>query len=166
MISLSHTRYGSPDARHGSDLADRPYLQPLYDRPEFIVRNLLRLYGGWWNGNPAELLPAREDALARMVSARLQEYAPGQVVIRVRASGMCGTDLHLHHGVFPLKPPIVAEVKVSSAEAQAQLSRSQVATAQAALEQAQAALAQAELNLSYTKIYATESGSVAITFDV
>ncbi len=34
--------------------------------------------------------------------------APGQVVIRVRASGMCGTDLHVHHGVFPLKPPFVA----------------------------------------------------------
>ena len=34
--------------------------------------------------------------------------AAGQVVIRVRASGMCGTDLHVHHGVFPLKPPFVA----------------------------------------------------------
>jgi D-arabinose 1-dehydrogenase-like Zn-dependent alcohol dehydrogenase len=33
---------------------------------------------------------------------------PGQVLVRVKASGMCGTDLHLHHGVFPLKPPIVA----------------------------------------------------------
>jgi D-arabinose 1-dehydrogenase-like Zn-dependent alcohol dehydrogenase len=33
---------------------------------------------------------------------------PGQVLIRVRASGMCGTDLHVHHGAFPLKPPIVA----------------------------------------------------------
>ena len=34
--------------------------------------------------------------------------APGQVLIRVHASGMCGTDLHVHHGMFPLKPPIVA----------------------------------------------------------
>jgi 2-desacetyl-2-hydroxyethyl bacteriochlorophyllide A dehydrogenase len=34
--------------------------------------------------------------------------APGQVVIKVRASGMCGTDLHVHHGVFPLEPPFVA----------------------------------------------------------
>jgi D-arabinose 1-dehydrogenase-like Zn-dependent alcohol dehydrogenase len=33
---------------------------------------------------------------------------PGQLVIRVRASGMCGTDLHVHHGVFPLPRPIVA----------------------------------------------------------
>ncbi len=33
---------------------------------------------------------------------------PGQVVIRVHSSGMCYTDLHAHHGVFPLKPPFVA----------------------------------------------------------
>jgi D-arabinose 1-dehydrogenase-like Zn-dependent alcohol dehydrogenase len=33
---------------------------------------------------------------------------PGQVLIRVRASGMCYTDLHAHHGVFPLKTPFVA----------------------------------------------------------
>jgi D-arabinose 1-dehydrogenase-like Zn-dependent alcohol dehydrogenase len=34
--------------------------------------------------------------------------AAGQVVIKVHASGMCYTDLHAHHGVFPLKPPFVA----------------------------------------------------------
>jgi glyoxylase-like metal-dependent hydrolase (beta-lactamase superfamily II) len=43
-----------PDA----ELATRPYLQPNYDHPKFIVRNLLRLWGGWWNGNAADLLPA------------------------------------------------------------------------------------------------------------
>jgi 2-desacetyl-2-hydroxyethyl bacteriochlorophyllide A dehydrogenase len=32
----------------------------------------------------------------------------GQVVIRVRASGMCGTDVHVHHGRLPLTPPFVA----------------------------------------------------------
>ncbi len=33
--------------------------------------------------------------------------AQGQVVIRVRASGMCGTDLHAHHGHLGAKLPIV-----------------------------------------------------------
>lgn len=33
---------------------------------------------------------------------------PGQVLLRIRASGMCGTDLHVHHGMFPLKPPVIA----------------------------------------------------------
>lgn len=32
----------------------------------------------------------------------------GQVLLRIRASGMCGTDLHVHHGMFPLKPPVIA----------------------------------------------------------
>jgi D-arabinose 1-dehydrogenase-like Zn-dependent alcohol dehydrogenase len=34
--------------------------------------------------------------------------AAGQVLVRVSSSGMCGTDLHVHHGIFPLRPPIVA----------------------------------------------------------
>jgi 2-desacetyl-2-hydroxyethyl bacteriochlorophyllide A dehydrogenase len=33
---------------------------------------------------------------------------PMQVVVRVRTSGMCGTDAHVHHGLFPLTPPVVA----------------------------------------------------------
>ncbi len=39
-------------------LADRPFLQPVYDEPEFIVRTVWRQYGGWWDGNPATLKPA------------------------------------------------------------------------------------------------------------
>src|SRR3989442_12313950 len=31
----------------------------------------------------------------------------GQVLIRIRASGMCGTDLHVHHGVMPGSLPLV-----------------------------------------------------------
>jgi len=41
-------------------LRDRPYLQPVYDEPQFIVRNVWRLYGGWYDGNPAHLKPALE----------------------------------------------------------------------------------------------------------
>ena len=32
----------------------------------------------------------------------------GQVLIKIHASGMCGTDLHVHHGAFGLPLPIVA----------------------------------------------------------
>jgi alkyl sulfatase BDS1-like metallo-beta-lactamase superfamily hydrolase len=45
-------------------LADRPYLKPVYDEPEFIVRNIWRLYGGWYDGNPANLKPATDRAIA------------------------------------------------------------------------------------------------------
>ena len=50
-------------------LADRPYLQPVYDEPEFIVRTVWRQYGGWWDGNPATLKPAPERALAAELAA-------------------------------------------------------------------------------------------------
>ena len=33
---------------------------------------------------------------------------PGQVRIDVEASGMCGTDVHVHHGYLPTKPPFIA----------------------------------------------------------
>ena len=46
------------------ELATRPYLRARYDHPKFIVRNLLRLWGGWWNGNAADLLPAKAEAQA------------------------------------------------------------------------------------------------------
>jgi glyoxylase-like metal-dependent hydrolase (beta-lactamase superfamily II) len=51
------------------ELAQRPFLQPNYDHPKFIVRNLLRLWGGWWNGNAADLLPATWEAQAQEIAS-------------------------------------------------------------------------------------------------
>jgi alkyl sulfatase BDS1-like metallo-beta-lactamase superfamily hydrolase len=55
--------------RAPADLLDRPYLQPIYDEPEFVVRNVWRLYGGWYDGNPARLKPAPDASLAAEVVA-------------------------------------------------------------------------------------------------
>jgi alkyl sulfatase BDS1-like metallo-beta-lactamase superfamily hydrolase len=52
-----------------ADLAGRPYLQPTYDDPEFVVRNVWRQYGGWYDGDPARLMPARAAAVAREMAA-------------------------------------------------------------------------------------------------
>ena len=41
-----------------------PYLRPLYDEPEFVIRNIWRLFGGWWDGNPARLKPPSDAASA------------------------------------------------------------------------------------------------------
>ncbi|MEV6985953.1 alkyl sulfatase dimerization domain-containing protein [Sphaerisporangium sp. NPDC051017] len=54
--------------RPPEELARRPYLQPHYDEPEFVVRNIWRLYGGWHDGNPAHLKPARDEVLARALA--------------------------------------------------------------------------------------------------
>ncbi|HJL88801.1 MAG TPA: alkyl sulfatase dimerization domain-containing protein [Acidimicrobiales bacterium] len=48
-------------------LQDRPWLAPQYDEPEFVVRNVYRQFGGWWDGNAANLKPAPESALAAEV---------------------------------------------------------------------------------------------------
>jgi alkyl sulfatase BDS1-like metallo-beta-lactamase superfamily hydrolase len=64
-----------------SELMGRPYLQPVYDEPEFIVRNIWRLYGGWYDGNPANLKPAPEAAVAREMAA----LAGGSAKLAARA---------------------------------------------------------------------------------
>ncbi len=49
-------------------LLARPYLRPVYDEPEFVVRNIWRLYGGWWDGVASHLKPAEEAAVGREVA--------------------------------------------------------------------------------------------------
>jgi alkyl sulfatase BDS1-like metallo-beta-lactamase superfamily hydrolase len=39
-------------------LVEKPYLQAVYDEPEFIVRNIWRLEAGWYDGVPSHLKPA------------------------------------------------------------------------------------------------------------
>ncbi|MFJ2932070.1 alkyl sulfatase dimerization domain-containing protein [Streptomyces sp. NPDC087219] len=62
-------------------LLEKPYLHPAYDEPEFVVRNLWRLWGGWYDQNPANLKPAPEAALA----VELAEAAGGARALADRA---------------------------------------------------------------------------------
>ena len=69
-----------------------PYLRPLYDEPEFVVRNVWRRYGGWWDGNPAHLKPAPEAPLA----TELATLAGGPGRLAARAVEVAdGGDLRL-----------------------------------------------------------------------
>ena len=49
-------------------LAERPYLQPVYDEPDFIVRNIFRCLGGWYTGVPSELKPSPRAEQAREIA--------------------------------------------------------------------------------------------------
>jgi alkyl sulfatase BDS1-like metallo-beta-lactamase superfamily hydrolase len=69
-------------------LLDRPYLRPVYDEPEFVVRSLVRRYAGWWDGNPARLKPARDAQLAAEVAALAGGAA--RLVDRARALSAAG----------------------------------------------------------------------------
>lgn len=66
------------------DLLSRPYLRPVYDEPAFVVRNLWRLYGGWYDGNPAHLKPPRDADLA----AELAALAGGAAALAARAEAL------------------------------------------------------------------------------
>jgi alkyl sulfatase BDS1-like metallo-beta-lactamase superfamily hydrolase len=69
------------EVRLPDSVLDKPYLRPVYDEPEFIVRNIWRLYGGWYDGNPAHLKPAPEEALALEVAT----LAGGATALAARA---------------------------------------------------------------------------------
>jgi glyoxylase-like metal-dependent hydrolase (beta-lactamase superfamily II) len=85
VISLLNADATLDDAIHGvrvrADLLALPWLKPFYDEPEFVVRNIWRTYGGWWDGNPAHLLPARQRDVAEEVAA----LAGGAGVLAARA---------------------------------------------------------------------------------
>lgn len=57
------------EVRPPAELEAKPYLRPVYDEPEFIVRNLWRCFGGWHSGVPSELKPAPRRALGRELAA-------------------------------------------------------------------------------------------------
>ena len=46
-------------------LRQKPYLRAVYDHPQFLVRNVWRRYGGWYDGEPDNLLPAPRAEQAR-----------------------------------------------------------------------------------------------------
>ena len=66
------------------EYADLPYLRATYDEPEFVVRNIWRLYGGWYDGNPARLKPPADAALA----AEVASLAGGAAALAGRARAL------------------------------------------------------------------------------
>jgi len=72
------------------EILAKPYLRPLYDEPEFVINNLWRLYGGWYDGNPANLKPAKDSVLAAEVS----NLAGGVTVLADRARALAESGDH------------------------------------------------------------------------
>jgi alkyl sulfatase BDS1-like metallo-beta-lactamase superfamily hydrolase len=72
------------EVRPPATLEAKPYLKPVYDEPEFIVRNLWRCFGGWHSGVPSELKPAPRAQLAR----EFAELSGGVEKLLARASAL------------------------------------------------------------------------------
>lgn len=69
------------EVRVADDTLAKPFLRPLYDEPEFVVRNVWRQYGGWWDGAPSRLKPSPDAHLAGV----LAELAGGPQALVTRA---------------------------------------------------------------------------------
>jgi glyoxylase-like metal-dependent hydrolase (beta-lactamase superfamily II) len=69
------------------DLLTKPYLRPVYDDPEFVIRNIWRLYGGWYDGRPVSLKPATSSAVA----AEIAELCGGASRLAERAHHLAET---------------------------------------------------------------------------
>jgi alkyl sulfatase BDS1-like metallo-beta-lactamase superfamily hydrolase len=64
------------------ELLAKPYLRPFYDEPEFVVRNVWRQFGGWWDGMASRLKPSPDAQLASVVA----DLAGGPSALAQRAS--------------------------------------------------------------------------------
>ena len=64
-----------------ADTLAKPYLRPLYDEPEFVVHNIWRQFGGWWDGAASRLKPSPDAAVA----VALAELVGGADVLMRRA---------------------------------------------------------------------------------
>lgn len=74
------------------DVLDKPYLRPFYDEPEFVVRNIWRLYGGWWDGAASRLKPAPDEHVANEIA---QLSGGAEVLMRRALELMNSGDLRL-----------------------------------------------------------------------
>jgi glyoxylase-like metal-dependent hydrolase (beta-lactamase superfamily II) len=111
--------------------SEAPWLQPIYDDPEFLVRNVVRYFGGWWSGRPSELKPApRLEVAAEM--ARLAG-GPSALVERAAELAAAGRDrlaAHLYDFALEAAPddPAVQAAVGGFYERRAEAERSLMAT--------------------------------------
>lgn len=73
------------------ELSSHPRLPAIYDKPEFVCRNVIRRYSGWWDGYPAHLLPAGQNEQA----AEIARLAGGTRRLVARARELADEDPRL-----------------------------------------------------------------------
>ncbi len=85
VVAAMNTGATLDEIVHSIKVADEtlalPYMRPFYDEPEFAIRNIWRLYGGWWDGHPARLKPAPDSA----IGAEVARLAGGAGALAARA---------------------------------------------------------------------------------
>ena len=75
-----------------ADTLAKPYLRPLYDEPEFVIRNIWRQFGGWWDGAASRLKPSPDAQVATAIA----EMCGGRPTLMRRAQqAVTDNDLRL-----------------------------------------------------------------------
>jgi uncharacterized sulfatase len=83
------------DLDYPAALFDRPWMQPIYGDPDYIVRDIFRAETGWWDRNPTSLHPAHPDEAGAAVLSAITDR--GAVLERARALAAQGqAQLALH----------------------------------------------------------------------
>ncbi len=86
-LSLDQVLHG---VKLPEELMQRPYLRPVYDDPRFLIRMVWRRYGGWWDGEYDQLLPApRAEQAAEWI-----RLAGGVRNVVERAAALCEGGRH------------------------------------------------------------------------
>ena len=105
-----------------AELLEKPYLSSAYDHPEFIVRNVWRFYGGWYEGEPDRLLPAPRAAEA----AEWVTLAGGLRPVLERARA------HLDHGNLQLACHLIEHAAAAAPSPEVHELRAEIYAARAA----------------------------------
>ena len=63
---------------------------------------------------PAVMKTARGEGNVTLREAPRPEPGPGEVLLAVRAAGICGTDIHIWDDEFPSEPPVTMGHEVSA----------------------------------------------------
>ncbi len=108
-LSLDHVIHQVSIPAH---LLDKPYLRPVYDHPQFLVRNVWRRFGGWYDGEPDNLLPAPRAEQASV----WVELAGGVEVVVARALALAESG-NLRLACHLVEAAVLAEPTSSEAHA-------------------------------------------------
>lgn len=86
-------------------LMDKPYLQPTDDEPEFVIHNIWRQYGGWYDGNPARLKPPSDNAIGLEMAKLLDGVEPLiRKALELRSNGELALAAHFIEIAFMAEP--------------------------------------------------------------
>ncbi|HUY26497.1 MAG TPA: alkyl sulfatase dimerization domain-containing protein [Candidatus Binataceae bacterium] len=69
------------------ELAEKPFLAPVYGCTAFVVHDVIRRYAGWWSGEPSQMFPAPRKDRAGDLLALCGREAVLERARKLRAEG-------------------------------------------------------------------------------